>query len=41
MCAEVGKSFIDTVPYAANGYVRLSAVAAYSLKTSSYYSITS
>jgi hypothetical protein len=25
MCAEVGKSFIDTAPYTANGYVRLSA----------------
>ena len=27
MCAEVGKSFIDTVPYTANGYVRLSAAS--------------
>ena len=36
MRAEVGKSLIDTIPYAANDYVRLSAVAAYSLKIFSY-----
>lgn len=38
ICAEVGKSFIDTVPYTANGDVGLSAeYAAYHTKNLLFY----